>query len=547
MNKQTLDLAIVTSCHNYGKYLEDWAQSIVHLDEYRPRVCAIVDNGSTDTSPRDIRRAAQILKSAGIECRTARMPYANFGAARNRAVALSGDTEWVMHLDADDVLMTHALQDFAEIAPNADVVGFGYQRSGNLSAGPRNKTRTYSTHRGEKTLRSTAPCSGVSPFRRRFWEHTPYREDMRGGWDTALWIGFAHQNARFVPTRRPVFFYRQHADSIFNRRRISERKGKLVGVKLKNLRKPITDGVSIVVPIMPDSSHRDRSWEWVRRRYEVLHPDWEIIEGRVPASGKWRKGEAVARGLEQASHHTLIVADSDCIVSPDALERAVATLREEDVGWVVPHGLVHRVSQEMTDTVLNADPSPYPFSGLKVTYERKPYEGFAGGGMFVVDRSDYEAVGGIPLCFEGWGAEDECLAVVLNTLLEGQVRMQHDLWHLWHPTSRSKNVKQNKVNRQMLRLFLQFSVDPDTMWELTKHVREGGTPRTFANSAGSFANTILMEAIETHKRGKKIIKKGDLFRATDEEVRRHRARARTIARPVNGSLTSTVARLKTGG
>lgn len=529
--KKTLDLAIVTSCHNYGKYLEEWAQSIVGMDGYLPSVCVIVDNGSTDASPSHIQRAAAILRGAGIETITDRIPYANFGVARNRAVELSGDTEWVMHFDADDTLMEHAMVDFVELASNADVVGFGYRRSGDLEAGPRNKTRVYSTHQGESTLRSTAPCSGVSPFRRRFWRQSPYRTDMRGGWDTALWLGFARLNARFVPTKRPVFFYRQHAGSTFNQRRVSERKGRLVGQKLNNIRNGITDGVSVVVPMMDNGNERRRAWDRVRRHYEMHHPDWQIIEGVLPEGSSWCKGDAVRAGLEQAKHLTLVVADSDCIVDPEAMVKAVERLSRDEVGWTIPHGLVHRLDEESTVRMMQHD----HWTIDNPTYERAPYEGFAGGGVVVVDRSEYEAIGGIPRAFKGWGAEDECLAVLLETLVGPHDRLGADLWHLWHPTERRSDLKNNTRNRRILKLFIELQDNPDGMWELAQGVAAGEDPHCVTVFSALGENAILMHAVVTHQKGDRIINAGDFFRVTPEDAHQYNSRPRKLAYPAASS------------
>ncbi|HEX5096650.1 MAG TPA: glycosyltransferase family A protein, partial [Acidimicrobiia bacterium] len=215
-------IAIVTSCRNYGRYLSDWADSIIKLTRRSDVVC-IVDDASTDQTPDFVTKAASKLLAAGIPTRTLRIEERNFGKARNAAVRLAGDVTWVQHLDCDDMAMPHMLDDWAALAPTADVVAIGYERVGDLKSGPSNRTKVYKSSRGKSTLESQCPASGVSPFRREFWERRPYVEDMNGGWDTALWIGFGHLNARFVATRRPGFMYRQHGDSIFNRRRKHER------------------------------------------------------------------------------------------------------------------------------------------------------------------------------------------------------------------------------------------------------------------------------------------------------------------------------------
>jgi hypothetical protein len=425
--------------------------------------------------------------------------------------------------------------------PGADVVGAGYRRSGDLAAGPRNIVRTYSAHRGASTLKSSAPCSGVSPFRRSFWQRSPYREDMRGGWDTALWIGFAHLDARFVPTRRPVFFYRQHVDSVFNTRRLVHHRGRLVGNKLGNLRRKMSDGVTVVVPLMPDNGPRDAAWAWVRRRYEVLHPEWQVIEGLVERGREWCKGEAIAAGLASAKHTTLVIADADCVVAPEALDEAVAKLRAEGVGWVMPHTMVHRMDEVSTRHTIALDPAselPPDVHGMR--YQRKPYEGYAGGGLVVVDRSEYEVTGGIPRAFRGWGAEDECLGIILDTMLGTHVRLSHGLWHLWHPPARTRDVHKNRLNRSILKVFMSYAGDPDAMWDLIQHTSAGEDPLHFKHDTSRHGG-IIMVALETHMHGKQLVKAGETFRATDTEARRHAARSRKIARPMNGSVLQAVA------
>ena len=440
-----------------------------------------------------------------------------------------------MHLDADDTLMSHFLEDVAAIMPAADVVGAGYQRTGDLASGPRNKTRTYSSHRGVSTLRSNAPCSGVSPFRRLFWERSPYRTDMRGGWDTALWIGFAHLNARFVPTRRPVFYYRQHADSIFNQRRVNDQMTSLVGVKLGALRRKVDSGVSVIVPFRPDGAERDLAFDWVRRRYEALHPDWEFLIGKCPDAHRWKKGVAIAEALLRAKGATLVIADADVFIEPQALSEAVDLVQRREAEWVVPHRLVKRLNSPSTDLVLDSDPSNGTEGPRKL--RRAPYEGYAGGGVVVITRSDYEASGGIPTAFAGWGAEDECLAIILDTLLGPHTRLDYDLWHLYHSPVRRMAGVSYKQNRALLQLYAERVADPDAMWELIRHIDEGGDPTNLPNSERP--GGVAMVALVEHSQGIQRIEIGEVFRCSEEEARRHEMRPAKLARRMNGSLLAT--------
>lgn len=430
------ELTIVSSCAgDYSRYLGEWADSIVGLDP-RPGAVRLFTHGD-EANRKAGSEAIDRIRSAGLDARHEHSPArVDFGTARNRAVGMSS-TPWVMHLDCDDQIMPFALADVASIADGADVVAAGYERSGDLKSGPSNKRRLYSDTTGIKALDASAPCSGVSPFRRSFWEQSPYRTDMFGAWDTALWIGFARLGARFRATRRPIFWYRQHADSIFNRRRLTfDWVHAHTVAMLKSLRRADA-GVAVIVPLdaKPDRDRRD-AWAYVRAHYERHHPTWTIIEG-VDRGGSWVKGAAIADALSRCKASTIVIADSDCLVAPAAMIEAVDRVLDGRARWAVPHDRVIRLNAETTREVIAGDD---PTIDESRDVARRPYQGFAGGGILVVPRVGYEATGGIPQSFKGWGGEDQALAVILDTCLGKHWRGSADLLHLWHAPQQSKRM-----------------------------------------------------------------------------------------------------------
>lgn len=213
------ELTIVTSCVHYGKYLKDWAQSIGTQSVRPGRVCIFTHGTRQDRAAGG--EAVRILNMHGViaDHEHELIPQ-DFGIARNRAVGMAS-TEWVMHLDADDMLFPGAIEDVHAITPDADVVQSGYERIG-LAAGHKKVKYLYVGADGVNVLALPAIASGNSAFRRSLWEQSPYRTDLFGAWDTILWIGFARLGARFRPSQFPVFQYRYHPDSIFSRRRISK-------------------------------------------------------------------------------------------------------------------------------------------------------------------------------------------------------------------------------------------------------------------------------------------------------------------------------------
>lgn len=462
----TIPLTIVTSCAGYGQYLPEWAASILG-QQTRPAAVAVFTHG---VDAADGAAAVAALRAGGIVARHEHHPERlDFGEARNRAVAMSA-TEWVMHLDADDTLMPHALADVAPLMPKADVVALGYERSGDLSAGPKMRRKTYRTLTGPEVVSNPTPASGVSPFRRRFWEQTPYRTDLIGGWDTALWIGFGHLGARIVPTSRPCFWYRQHRDSTFNTRRKQGWATEWTGQKFESLRRQ-DRGVAFLVPRMLDFGPRDRLWGWLRRRWEAQFPDWSIHEGML-SGAVWTKGDALRNALERCRAEIVIVADADCVHPPEALEEAVARVRA-GAPWVVPHGNVHRLSEQQTAAVLSGSPSAHvaaPTTGLA----RAVYPGYPGGGCLVVPRVTLAACKGIPAQFTGWGCEDETLALILDTLAGPHERLAAPLVHLWHPPQSGRSGPDYRRNRALMARYAAAAGNPEAMWALVLNGATGG-------------------------------------------------------------------------
>lgn len=181
----------------YGRWLPDWIGSVAS-QSVRPELVTICDAGADD-----LGRAHEALAASGLDWQIVTTGHDGMGAVRNAAIAAT-PTPWVMHLDADDVLLPHALDDAAALAERADVVSLGALRDGQEVTFPHVSARTI--------LRGRLGAFSPSPYRRALWERRPYI--TANDWiESALWVGFAHLGARFTGTRRAGFVYRQHDGS----------------------------------------------------------------------------------------------------------------------------------------------------------------------------------------------------------------------------------------------------------------------------------------------------------------------------------------------
>lgn len=450
------DLTITTSCSGYGQYLNEWSNSII-AQTVKPGQVVIFTHG-TPADEEYGRTAFMRLRQAGLSVLHTHYPQQiDFGSARNRAVALTA-SDWVLHLDADDTLQLHAIEMFQALSHDADVISAGYTRTGRITSGMSTKDRVYDNMDGTEALDAPALCSSNSPFRRAFWEQSPYREDMHGAWDTAFWIGLAHLGARFRATPRPVFNYRQHPDSVFNRRQRTMSWARVHTTAMLRALRARWDGVAVIVPrdycITIDRQH---NWEHVRLHYRTHHPNYEIVEGHCP-SAQWCKGAAIQNALRHTGAEILVIADADCIIDPYWLTSCVELVRN-GAPWAVPHRMVNRLTEDATRLFLEEKINgQLGFDANILTRER--YEGVAGGGIVVLRRIHYDAIGGIPQAFIGWGSEDRALGLLCEKLLGPCARGEGELIHLYHhPQPKTRLTQQNVQVLQRLGQAAQHGAD----------------------------------------------------------------------------------------
>jgi len=204
------ELTICTSVTGrYVEFLPAWAASIAALTTKPARVI-VIGNG---LGPRDRLAAPAAVRELDCPRIFFDLRFDNCGTIRNRALA-QVETPWAMHLDADDVLLPDALDQVAAVAEGADVVSLGYRQWWPENSHGYQREVVYPVLDGVQALGQVPRiASGCSPFRTALWRQWHYPEQLEAGWDYGLWLGFAHLGARFRPTPRPAFLYRQWTGS----------------------------------------------------------------------------------------------------------------------------------------------------------------------------------------------------------------------------------------------------------------------------------------------------------------------------------------------
>lgn len=205
--------------------------------------------------------------------------------------------------------------------------------------------------------------------------------------------------------------------------------------------------VSVLIPFRPDEPYREKAFKWILEFYKKMLPDAEICIGSCN-SGLFCKSAAVNEAAEKSTRNIFVIADADIIFDPQSIEHSLFLL--EEAAWVIPYTQVLDISKNSTDKLLRRKPFwPGTAENLEVT-KRTPR---AVGGLNIVPRKHFEAVGGWDERFFGWGGEDDSFCYTLDTICGKHKRLQKDILHLWHKPVKSKGNPNYQYNRELVKRY----------------------------------------------------------------------------------------------
>ena len=226
--------------------------------------------------------------------------------------------------------------------------------------------------------------------------------------------------------------------------------------------------LSVLVPYRRADDHRERVWEWVRARWELLALDFPFKSELVvcspdpgPSPRVFNHPVAINRAAAEASGSVFIIADADTAFAPEFIVEAVELVSSGEVPWVLPR-FYDQLDRESTLQVLEGPPSARLTRGSYNATWRG--DGAANSGLVVVPRAGFEAVGGYDERWDRWGGDDVAFRCAMDTL-HGEVhRLEGAAMHLWH--SRDGLDDQPPELAELMRLYIDSSGDAAAMREL---------------------------------------------------------------------------------
>lgn len=187
--------------------------------------------------------------------------------------------------------------------------------------------------------------------------------------------------------------------------------------------------------------------------------DWPLYIGE-PRGEIWKRAEAVNVAAENAGDwEVAFIADCDTLTDPDGIRRGVDWVRSTR-GAVRPHEQRYMLDHKQTIQAVQRGPESIPRDKLKAPW--------AGGGLDIVHREAWDAVGSMNEAYENWGWEDSDWHVQL-ILHASWERLPGVAYHLHHDAT---DPVPNRESRQRFSELRRTHRKELEEWAKTKGLRQ---------------------------------------------------------------------------
>jgi SAM-dependent methyltransferase/predicted O-methyltransferase YrrM len=203
-------VSVIIPCYNQSHFLLEAVTSAIN-QTYKNWEIIIVNDGSLDTTSTVAKNL--IVANSQYQIRLVEQTNQGLSSARNAGIA-AANGEYIMPLDADDILAENALTDLLEICLKSNVpcVAFGsYQMFGTENR----IVPSYELYSPENIKQSNM-IHPSSLYHKSIWDLVSgYKVGMKEGYeDWEFWVNCHKHNIPFLGTREVVVNYRRSQGSM---------------------------------------------------------------------------------------------------------------------------------------------------------------------------------------------------------------------------------------------------------------------------------------------------------------------------------------------
>lgn len=215
-----MDIGIVAMFYNgYGRFVPELCESISLMTKKPTQVTlgAFGENHGLENTD-----CLNLLKDIPVVKLIYYKDFKNMGSARNEVIKET-PTEWIMYVDVDDIISQDAISEFEKYEEVADAIAVSYLEESDRNNSSQSIVKLSPVKLSAKDILNWRECFIVcsSPFRRCFWEGSPFLDDDEAGEypNYPFWFSLARMGARFARTDKPCITYRYRHDGHYSKTR----------------------------------------------------------------------------------------------------------------------------------------------------------------------------------------------------------------------------------------------------------------------------------------------------------------------------------------
>lgn len=221
--------------------------------------------------------------------------------------------------------------------------------------------------------------------------------------------------------------------------------------------------LSIILPYRDSGDlYRERIFDWMLKRYEMLFPLSEIV---ICDSGDevFNRSKSRNIGVKKSKNEYLLIADADTLPYKKFVEQGIYQL-DKGSHWLFLYDELeyYNADKRSSERILNRNPID-TITPREILWEHKIT---AWAGQILIRKSDFFKAGGYDERFTGWGYEDNAFQVACDVIIGGHSRIRNG-WtiHIWHPYSHQSTFGQPMIdmNRNLYKEYLELANNKNAM------------------------------------------------------------------------------------
>jgi glycosyltransferase involved in cell wall biosynthesis len=225
--------------------------------------------------------------------------------------------------------------------------------------------------------------------------------------------------------------------------------------------------ISILIPYQPSNKVREYIFNWLVKFYKHTLPEAEICIGYT-STKHFSRSLAINNASKKATGDIFVILDADIICSPHVIRKAANSLNHS--AWIIPYTEIEDISRNSTVRLLNNPPEWPLIQNIKTTKRVKG--GIRVGGINILKRDSFIAVGGFDERFRGWGGEDGAFQFAMDTICGNYRRFNQSVYHLWHPPAKARSNPYYDFNFRLANRYFEAKGNIQAMLEIIEENKD---------------------------------------------------------------------------